>query len=152
MNVWSYWHCDACGNIIRGDSRTCPCCGSPIPNNNHYLMPDDPDVIKAQAEHRILIGNPIIRTYEPYIDDDGIEADVVPTELESDDPNWQCDYCGYQNYYTDLNCQGCGAPRAESKADYFGNDFNNNNTVSELSQPNTVADTVAKTSRFKTFK
>ena len=73
MNVWSYWHCDACDNIIRGDSRTCPCCGSPIPNNVRYLMPDNPDVIKAQAEHRILIGNPITRTVETYTDNDGIE-------------------------------------------------------------------------------
>lgn len=155
MNVWSYWRCKACGNIIRGDSRTCPCCGSPIPNNNHYLMPDDPEVIKAQAKHRILIGNPIIRTAETYTDNDGIEADIVPDDLESYRPNWTCDYCGYQNYNSYLTCQGCGASRAESKADYFGNDFNNNNTVSEnhseLAQPNTVADTESNTSRFKTF-
>lgn len=155
MNVWSYWHCDACGNIIRGDSRTCPCCGSPIPNDVHYLMPDSLEVIKAQAEHRILIGNPVTRTAETYTDNDSIKADVVPEELESDDPNWNCNYCGYQNYYNDLTCQGCGAPRAESKADYFGNDFNNNNTVSgnhsELAQPNTVTTTDSKTSRFKTF-
>lgn len=151
MNVWSYWHCDACGNIIRGDSRTCPCCGRPIPNNVHYLMPDNSEVIEARNQNRILIGNPITRTSETYTDNDGIETDVVPTELESDDPNWNCGYCGYQNYYTDLTCQGCGAPRAESKADYFGNDFNNNNTVSELTQLNTLADTESKTSKSKTF-
>lgn len=153
MNVWSYWHCDACGNIIRGDSRTCPCCGSPIPNNNHYLMPDNPDVIKAQAEHRILIGNPIIRTAETYTDDSGIESDVVPEELESDDPNWNCDYCGYQNYYADLTCQGCGAPRAESKSDYFGNDFNNNNPTpndrSDMVQQSTERKSVVGNSKVK---
>lgn len=154
MNVWSYWHCDACGNIIRGDSRTCPCCGRPIPNKNHYLMPDNPDVIKAQAEHRILIGNPIIRTAETYMDDDGIEADVVPEELESYRPNWQCDYCGYQNYYSYLTCQGCGASRAESKSDYFGTDFNNNNPTSndcsEAVQQNT--EPKSESSKFTSLK
>lgn len=137
MNVWSYWRCEACGNIIRGDSRTCPCCGRPISNNNHYLMPDNPEVIKAQAEHRILIGNPITRTAETYTDDNGIESDVVPDDLESYRPNWTCDYCGYQNYHTDLTCQGCGAARAESKADYFGNNFNNANPT-----PDNHSDTV----------
>ena len=155
MNVWSYWHCDVCGNIIRGDSRTCPGCECPIPNNVRYLMPDNPAVLKAQAEHRILIGNSDTHTSAIYTDENGIKSDIIADDLESDDPNWKCDYCGYQNYYTDLTCQGCGAPRAESKADYFGNDFNNNNTVSdnhsELAQPNTVADTASKTSRFKTF-
>ena len=153
MNVWSYWHCDACGNIIRGDSRTCPCCGSPIPNKNHYLMPDDPEVIAARNQNKIIIGNPIIRTYDTYTDDDGIEADIVLDDLESYRPNWQCDYCGYQNYYSYLTCQGCGASRAESKADYFGNDFNNPtpNDCSEMVQPNTVTDTESKTSTSKTF-
>lgn len=155
MNVWSYWHCDACGNIIRGDSRTCPCCGSPIPNNNHYLMLDNPDVIAARNQNKILIGNSIIRTAETYTDDDGIESEVVPEELESYRPNWKCDYCGYQNYYSYLTCQGCGASRAESKADYFDNDFNHNNPTpdnqSERAQSNTVTATESKTSRFKTF-
>lgn len=155
MNVWSYWYCEACDNIIRGDGRTCPCCGRPIPTDVRYLMPDNPDVIKAQAEHRILIGNSITRTADTYTDNNGIDSEIVPTELESDDPNWNCDYCEYQNYYTDLTCQGCGASRAESKADYFGNDFNHisteTDTQSERAQQNTVADTESKTSRFKTF-
>ena len=144
MNVWSYWRCDACGNIIRGDTRTCPCCGRPMPNNNHYLMPDDPEVIAARNQNRIIIGNPIIRTADTYTDDDGIESDVVPDDLESDDPNWTCDYCGYQNYYSYLTCQGCGAPRSESKADYFGNDFNNNNPA-----PNSRSETVPQSTEPK---
>ena len=155
MNVWSYWHCDACGNIIRGDSRTCPCCGSPISNDVHYMMPDNPAVIDARNQNRILIGNSCTRMSATYTDDDGITADVVSEELESEDPNWNCYYCGYQNYYNDLTCQGCGAPRAESKDDYFGNDFNHIGTASdnqsELAQRNTVATTESKISRFKTF-
>ena len=144
MNVWSYWHCDACGNIIRGDSRTCPCCGSPISNDVHYMMPDNPAVIDARNQNRILIGNSCTRMSATYTDDDGITADVVSEELESEDPNWNCDYCGYQNYYTDLNCQGCGASRVESKADYFGNDFNNNNPT-----PNSRSETVPQSTEPK---
>ena len=125
MNVWSYWRCEACGNIIRGDSRTCPCCGRPIPNDVRYLMPDNPDVIEARNQDRIMIGNSNTRLAATYTDDGGIESDVVAEELESDDPNWNCDYCGYQNYYTDLTCQGCGAPRAEATSDYFCTEFNN---------------------------
>ena len=156
MNVWSYWHCDAYGNIIRGDNRTCPCCGRPMPNNNHYLMPDNSEVIKAQSEHRIIIGNSNTRISATYTDDNSITADVVPDELESDDPNWNCDYCGYQNYYTDLTCQGCGAPSAESKADYFGNDFNNNNPIpnirSETVQQSTDTEPKSESSKFNSFK
>ena len=154
MNVWSYWHCDACGNIIRGDNRTCPCCGRPIPNNNHYLMPDDPEVIKARNQNRIIIGNPIIRTADTYTDDDGIESDVVPDDLESYRPNWTCDYCGYQNYYSYLTCQGCGASRAGSKADYFGNDFNNNNSTSNNSSETVQQSTEPKSesSKFSSLK
>ena len=99
MNVWSYWHCDACGNIIRGDNRTCPCCGRPIPNGVYYLMPDNPEVIKAQSEHRIIIGNPLIRTadIDTYTDDNGIESDVVSEELESDEEQ---DMMGFDpNYF-----------------------------------------------------
>lgn len=155
MNVWSYWHCDACGNIIRGDSRTCPCCGRPIPNDVHYLMPDNPEVIAARNQNKIIIGNPIIRTAETYTDN-GIESDVVPDELESYRPNWTCDYCGYQNYYSYLTCQGCGASRAESKADYFGNNFNNNNptpnSCSETVQQNTDTKSKSESSKFTSLK
>lgn len=156
MNVWSYWHCEACDNIIRGDSRTCPCCGRPIPNDVHYLMPDNPEVIVARNQNKIIIGNPIIRTAGTYTDDDGIESDVVSEELESDDPNWNCDYCGYQNYYTDLTCQGCGAPRSEATSDYFGNDFNSNNPTPNLSsetvQQSTEPRSKSESSKFNSFK
>ena len=33
-HVWTYWKCATCSSIIRGDSRTCPNCGTPISEND----------------------------------------------------------------------------------------------------------------------
>ena len=109
MKVWSYWRCTACDNIIRGDSRSCPSCGQPIPNDVKYLMPDNPEVMAAIAENKVLIGNKSTPKSEKHTDEKGVVSDIVPKELESDKPNWQCNYCGYQNYFADTTCKGCGA-------------------------------------------
>ena len=152
MNVWSYWRCNACGNIIRGDSRTCPCCGRPIPNDVRYLMPDNPDVIAARNQNKIMIGNSSTRIPSTYTDENGIKSDVVAGELESDDPNWNCDYCGYQNYYTDLTCQGCGAPRAEATSNYFSTDFIIHNSPAPNAHSETVHQTVDTEPRYAVSK
>ncbi|MBE5871554.1 MAG: hypothetical protein E7294_09895 [Lachnospiraceae bacterium] len=107
-HVWGYWKCPSCATIIRGDNRVCPQCGTPIPNNVRYMPPDDPQVREA-------IGNgKAVDSYVEYVD----------KEKESDQANWNCEYCGYQNPYDALTCQGCCAPRYESEQDYFGNAMN----------------------------
>ena len=121
MKVWSYWRCTACDNIIRGDSRSCPSCGQPIPNDVKYLMPDNPEVMAAIAENKILIGNKSTPKSEKHTDEKGVVSDIVPKELESDKPNWLCNYCGYQNYFADTTCKGCGAGKEDATSDYFGN-------------------------------
>lgn len=115
MNVWTYWKCSSCGSIIRGDSRECPNCGTPIPSGVKYLMPDNPEVVSAIQNGTVLIKG------EKHVDEKGIVAEVVSKEQESDKPNWNCVYCGFQNRFEDTTCQGCGAGKEESDSDYFGN-------------------------------
>lgn len=103
-HVYTYWECSYCKSLIRGDSRTCPNCGAPIPNDVKYLMPDNEKVIKARKEGKILIGN-------THIDEKGIVADIVEKKDERDKPNWLCEHCGYQNFDEDTTCRGCGAEK-----------------------------------------
>lgn len=124
-HVWTYWKCTTCSTIIRGDSRTCPNCGTPISEGTKYLMPDNAEVIKAVNDNRILIGDNI------SIDDNGVKSEVVPECLKSDNPNWNCSYCGYQNKYENIVCESCGANKSESEKDYFGNEINMNNKNKE---------------------
>lgn len=114
MNVYTYWECPYCNSIVRGDSRSCPNCGSPIPNGTKYMMPDDPRVIKAQREGKILVGG------KTHTDERGIVSEVVSEEKERKAPNWQCGSCGYMNFAEDTVCKGCGAPK--SSKTYFDND------------------------------
>lgn len=124
MKVWTYWKCNCCNNIIRGDSRTCPACGQPIPDNVKYIMPDDPAAIEAVENGTVLIGNEnssSVKSTVKFTDENGVTSDVVPEELESDKPNWNCNYCGYQNRFENTECEGCGAGKEEATSDYFGN-------------------------------
>ena len=109
MNVYTYWQCEHCQSIIRGDSRTCPNCAAAIPNNVKYMMPDDPRVITAMREGKILIGVAQITN----TDEKGIVSEVVDQKDERKDANWLCEYCGAQNFEESDTCVGCGAPRGE---------------------------------------
>ena len=113
-NVWTYWKCPSCGAIIRGDSRECPNCGTPIPAGVRYLMPDDPEVIAAVANGSVL-------TKEREVVTEAVTE--VSKEEEREKPNWVCDYCGFQNRYEVELCEGCGAKKEEATQDYFGNDL-----------------------------
>ena len=119
MNVWTYWKCPACHAIIRGDSRTCPSCGTPIPEGTKYLMPDNPEVVSAVQNGTVLIQEQAEQ--QTVTDEKGIKAEVVSDELKSDKPNWNCPYCGYQNRFENTVCESCGAGKEESEHDYFGN-------------------------------
>ena len=125
MNVYTYWECPYCTSIIRGDSRNCPNCGSPIPNGTKYMMPDDPRVIKAQRAGKILVGG------KTHTDEKGIVSEVVSKEDERTAPNWQCGACGYYNFAEDTLCKGCGAPK--SSKTYF-DDSESLGELSDLEQ------------------
>ena len=117
MNVWTYWRCPSCRNIIREDNKSCPCCGAPIPNGVKYMMPDNPEVISAMDRGEIITGE---EDYKKEVSSVGIVEEIVPEELESDKPNWNCIYCGYQNAYENTSCVNCGAGKEEAEEDYFG--------------------------------
>ncbi len=112
MNVWTYWKCPSCGAIVRGDNRDCPNCATPVPAGTKYLMPDDPEVAKAIAEGKVYI------TSHEKVEQGGAVA-KVSEEKKSNKANWVCEYCGYQNRAESEVCEGCGAPKEESKRDYF---------------------------------
>lgn len=112
MHVYSYWKCNSCDSIIRGDNRSCPNCGTPIPNNVKYMMPDNPTIVEAMKAGTILTGDKKIHT-----DEKGIRSEIVETKDERNLPNWKCHYCGYQNFAEDTSCRGCGA--AKSNDTYY---------------------------------
>lgn len=114
MNVWTYWKCSSCRSIIRGDSRECPNCGTPIPNNVKYLMPDNPEIQQA-----IRNGTILVNISSTITDEKGNITEVVSKEEERFNPNWNCHYCGYQNKDENLTCEGCGALKSESTSNYF---------------------------------
>lgn len=103
-NVYGYWECPYCRNIIRGDNRECPNCGTPVPERTKYLPPDAPEVKEAIGHGRA------IDEYKEY----------VPPEKESKEANWICEYCHTQNPASSNSCEGCGSARFEAKKDYFG--------------------------------
>lgn len=112
--VWSYWKCNSCDKIIRGDVRVCPNCGAPIPNGVHYLMPDNPLVQDAMRNGTILL------SANATTDSNGNINEDVPLDMYRDGANWECSYCGYQNYASDSSCVGCGMGKEVSPRDYFG--------------------------------
>ena len=112
MNVWTYWECPYCKSIIHGKYRSCKNCGSPIPNNVKYLMPDEKKVQDAIKNNEVLYGE-----YEKFEDEKGNKSEVVPESEVRLKPNWTCDYCGYQNFDSTQYCEGCGAPK--SNINYF---------------------------------
>ncbi len=109
MEVYTYWRCPYCKGIVHGKERSCPNCGSAIPNNVKYMMPDNPEVMRAIKNGEILMRDEAhtLRTEEGYV------AEIVDKEDENEDPNWLCEFCGYQNPSDATSCKGCGAPRGD---------------------------------------
>ena len=106
MRVYSYWKCKSCGSIIRGDLRTCPNCGTTIANDVKYLMPDNPEVVRAMNDGTILTKG------EVTTDEKGIKAEIVDESDYRDGENWLCTSCGCQNFSNAVRCEGCGAARS----------------------------------------
>ena len=107
MKVWFYWDCPYCGSMIQGKHRECPHCAAPIPNNVRYMPPDDPRVIRALKEEKVILNEDA----EIHVDEKGIRSEVVKKEEERTGENWLCDSCGAQNPATVPTCIGCGAPK-----------------------------------------
>ena len=107
MKVWFYWDCPYCGSMIQGKHRECPNCAAPIPNDVKYLPPDDPRVIRALKEGKVILDTGA----EIHMDENGIRSEVVKASEERIGENWLCESCGSQNPATVQNCIGCGAPK-----------------------------------------
>ena len=130
MKVWTYWECPYCNSMIQGKHRDCPNCGSPIPNDVKYLMPDNPKVIKALKDGTVILNG------ETNTDEKGIVSEIVKPEEEREKPNWLCPACGCQNFDDDDICKGCGHPRGSKT--YFGESWD----YDEPRQSETPDDTV----------
>lgn len=122
MRVWSYWKCDYCNSIIRGNLRNCPNCGGSISADAKYLMPDNPEVIKAMKSNKIY-------TSEIFTDEKGIKSEIIDEKDYRDGPNWKCLSCGSQNWSNLDKCESCGAPR--SNIDYFNDKEPEETKISE---------------------
>lgn len=121
MKAYTYWECSYCSAIIRGDSRACPNCGAPIPNNVKYMMPDDPRVAEARRNGKILTKD------NAHVDEKGIIAEIVEPDKERSAPNWKCTSCGFQNFAEATTCAGCGAPK--SGISYFDAEESESNDI-----------------------
>ena len=139
MRVYSYWKCKSCGSIIRGDLRTCPNCGTTIANDVKYLMPDNPEVVRAMKEGTILTKG------EVTVDEKGIKAEIVDESDYRDGENWLCTSCGCQNFSDAVRCEGCGAAR--SGMTYFHNteDIEDKNQSEDKYNKETVVGTYITT-------
>lgn len=92
--IEGYWVCSHCGKTVGGLTKKCPGCGNPQSKGVKF----DPK------------GGPK-RYLEPEIAKEyGKGAD------------WVCAYCGSYNRYNKLVCENCGAGKADSEEDYFGNE------------------------------
>ena len=109
-NVWTYWKCPYCESIIRGDCIDCPNCGSPIPSNIKYMMPNNPEVIHAIRKGTVLTKHREIVTEA---------VTKVNPGQESRKANWLCPYCGRQNQADATNCKNCGHEKESADMDYF---------------------------------
>lgn len=112
MNVWTYWRCEHCHTILRGDVKKCPNCGGRLMPGQKYLMPNDPVVERAIAKGEVITGEHTVVTEA---------VTTVSKEDERFDANWVCEYCGQQNSADDTICIGCGSDKTEAGKDYFGN-------------------------------
>ena len=99
--VMGYWDCPFCDRKkIEGTKRVCPECGNPRGSETKFYMDRDNVVALSEAEAK----------------DKGKGAD------------WLCPYCDKLNPVDVEFCIGCGAPKEESKKDYYSmnNDTANN--------------------------
>lgn len=116
MRVYSYWKCDKCGSMLRGDLRNCPNCGSGIANDVKYLMPNDPEVQEAIRSGSIYTRN----NTNQFTDEKGNVSDIVDEKDYKSGSNWKCLSCGVQNFSDRDTCISCGSPK--SNKTYFSSD------------------------------
>lgn len=116
MRVYSYWKCDKCGSMLRGDLRNCPNCGAGIANDVKYLMPDNPEVQEAIRSGSVYTRN----NTKQFTDEKGNISDIVDEKDYKSGPNWLCPTCGVQNFSDKDTCVSCGASRSEKT--YFSSD------------------------------
>ena len=133
MKAYTYWECSYCQSTIRGDSRTCPNCGAPIPNNVKYMMPNDPRVEKARREGKLLVGK------ATHVDEKGVVSELVEAGKERSAPNWKCPSCGFQNFAESTTCAGCGAEK--SGISYFDDEEDESDNDESSSVFEQVTDT-----------
>ncbi|BCN30833.1 hypothetical protein [Anaeromicropila herbilytica] len=129
--IEGYWDCDYCEKkAIKGHLRECPSCGKARGENTEFYLLD--------------------RT---YLDDEAAEK-------VSMNPDWLCSYCEQLNSDFDNKCKSCGAPKQESKENYFEmraredeNDIDQNRSYQqfETSNSRTNQTTPPKPGKFKSF-
>ena len=88
MNVWGYWKCPYCGEVVRADHKDCTKCGTSIPNDVKFFM------------------------------DTSKPIEYVDKEQESDEENWLCSYCRCQNPAQAEVCESCGAQKSDALGTY----------------------------------
>lgn len=90
--VMGYWDCPYCQNTkIKGTEQVCPSCGHQRDKDIKYYM--DRDNVEYLSE------------------------EAAKTKGKGAD--WICPYCDSMNSAHETFCIACGAPREESKYDYF---------------------------------
>lgn len=91
--VEGYWDCDHCGTKgIGGLTKTCPKCGHPQAKGLKFY-------VKKGTQNYL-------------------EPEVAKNYGKGAD--WVCAFCGSYNRYNDVTCRNCGAGKADSEGDYFG--------------------------------
>ena len=89
--VEGLWDCPYCDTTsIKASQKTCPNCGHPQDENTVFRMPD---------------------TISYVSDEDAVKI--------SQNPDWQCSFCGSLNKDIDNSCNNCGASKEESEKNYF---------------------------------
>lgn len=89
--VEGLWDCPYCDTTsIKASQKTCPNCGHPQDENTVFRMPDTISYVSDEDAAKI-----------------------------SQNPDWQCSFCGSLNKDIDNSCNNCGASKEESEKNYF---------------------------------
>ena len=89
------WDCPHCGmERNRGPERFCGGCGAPRGEDVKFYLPEDARVVREEEEVKRAKGG----------------------------PDWNCSYCGGDNYGYNNYCTGCGGPR-DGSADKEGKEY-----------------------------
>ena len=95
--IMGYWSCESCGTTdIEGLVDVCPSCGARKPADTRYYMKGRNVVTKEQLE----------------------KAGIGEDECDGEHKEWVCEYCGYLNNYSAMECYGCGAAKEEAEREY----------------------------------